>query len=180
MIAYDLPSCQAALRIYLIGTLTQLQQELLAENESSMLTAEARSDLIAPLIKEMAMVLVAEVIGGAWAAMDEWGTGTLMDTSNPDFAEYRSSDMWNPARRDLAIRSRPSADGQRNIFGQSVQGIGKGGHLLEGSPGFEAQPPSHAMQTAIRWMVEGGRLQEVLQTALNTFPWGQFIVATRD
>ena len=82
--------------------------------------------------------------------MDEFGTGSLMDEANPALEQYRNSAMWNPARHDTKIRSRPNAPGQVDIFGRPVRGKGKGGH--DRGKGI-VSPSPHLMpiQTA-RWM----------------------------
>lgn len=178
-IGYDVSAMTSAFTKYIAGVLKQLQSEYLAECETHMLTPEGRADLTASEIKDINGMFIAEVIGGTWAVLDEWGIGSLMDTSNPVLDEYRNSDLWNPARYDLAIRGRPAGE-YTNIFGYTQISSGRMAGLdLERKPGFEPRPPSHAMQTAMRWLTNG-RWQKVLQGALDNFPWGNFIVATPD
>jgi len=101
-----------------------------------------------------------------------------MDTSNPAYPSYRASELWNPARHDTAIRGRPAGE-YTDIFGQRKTSTGKrAGRLLEKSPKFAPQAPSHAMRDAMRWM-ENGRMQEVLSQLMATFPWGKYIVVGR-
>jgi hypothetical protein len=152
----------------------QLQQELLAEAKQRMLTPEGKESLHDEEIKEIAGVIVASIVGGAWAAMDEMGTGSLMDLDNPALAEYKKSPAWNPARQDNKIRSRPNAPGQVDIFGNPINGQGKGGYDLEAAGKVTPQPPSHAMETAMRWM-RNGRFRSKIQEVVKTFPFGKFI-----
>jgi len=108
-----------------------LQQELLDESRQRMLTPEGKLSLKEHEIKDVAGVITASIMGGAWVALDEFGKGSLMDPDNPALEAYKNSPMWNPARSDATIRSRPNKPGQINIFGKKVQGKGKGGVDLE-------------------------------------------------
>lgn len=152
----------------------ELQQELLAEAKQRMLTPEGIESLHEEEIRDIANVIVASISGGAWAAMDEFGTGSLMDTSNPALAEYRNSPMWNPARQDNKIRTRPDMEGQVDIFGNPVNGHGKGGYDLEKEGKVTPMSPSHAMETAMRWM-KNGRFRQKIQEVVRNFPFGKFI-----
>ena len=154
----------------------QLQQELLNEAKQRMLTPEGADDLQIGEIDEIAIgIIIASIVGGPWAAMDEWGTGSKMDESNPALADYKNSDSWNPARQDNKIRTRPNSPGQKDIFGNTVNGHGKGGFDLEKAGKVTPQPPSHALQTAARWMANG-RMREAIQQTIKSFPFGKFII----
>jgi len=176
-VAFDYNRFVRDFRLHLLKKLKQLRREFMNEARSHMLQAEAVNDLAEGEIEEAFGVMVAIVIGGAWVAMDEWGTGSLMDAnSNPAFAEYRRSELWNPARRDLKIRGRPPGD-YVNIFGETVRSTGKMmGRDLEAMGIAEPSPPSYALQTAARWL-KNGRVQVVLKEAIETFPWGRYIIA---
>lgn len=179
MIRFDDAAAIAYLRLHLITAMKRLQDEFLRESQQGMRTAEGANSLHEGDVTEAAGIIAAEIAGGAWAAMDEWGTGSLMDTSGPGFEVYRNSDLWNPTRgkhgpNDTAIRTRPEGP-YTDIFGEIRQGRGKGGLNLEALGKVEPQPPSHAMTTAARWMANG-RMQKVLQDALQSFPWGRFLV----
>lgn len=147
----------------------------MSDAQNRMQTPEGRESLHDEEIIKIAGVIVASICGGAWAVMDEFGTGSLMDMSNPALEAYRSSSAWNPARQDNKIRSRPNAPGQVDIFGNSVNGKGKGGHDLEAEGKMTPQPPSHAVETAMRWMANG-RFKAVIQGVINSFPFGKFII----
>lgn len=173
-IRFDSAGAERDFRTALIAAMKQLQEELLNEEQSGMKTAKGREDLKLGDIEEVASIVTAEVVGGAWAAMDAWGTGSLMDTSNPAYPIYRASDLWNPERPDTAIRGRPKGE-YTNIFGKKRKSPGtKAGQILEGSPRFAPQAPSYAVRDAMRWM-QNGRMQEVLGQLLATFPWGRYI-----
>lgn len=156
----------------------QLQQELLNEAKQGMLTPEGAESLHEDEIKDIAGVIVASIVGGAWAAMDEFGSGSAMDTSNPALADYKNSSMWNPARHDNKIRSRPNAPGQIDIFGRPVNGKGAGGFDLEAAGIVKPQPPSHAIQTATKWMANG-RMRKKIQETVKNFPFGRFIIVDK-
>lgn len=173
-VRFNSKACADFLYLNLLQAMKDLQQELLAEAKQRMLTPEGRESLHDEEIKDIAGVIVASIIGGAWAAMDEFGTGSLMDTSNPALAEYRNSPMWNPARRDNKIRSRPNMPGQIDIFGNPVNGVGTSGYDLEEAGVVRPQPPSHAMETAMRWM-KNGRFRQKIHEVVRRFPFGKFI-----
>jgi hypothetical protein len=157
----------------------QLQQELLAEAKQRMLTAEGAESLHDEEIVDIANVIVASISGGAWAAMDEWGRGSELDLSSPYLTDYKNSSLWNPARGDTTIRSRPRG-WYTNIFGERVySGSNKAGIDLEQiDEKFSPQPPSHAIQTAARWMANG-RMKEVVQKTVRNFPFGKFIIVDK-
>jgi hypothetical protein len=156
----------------------ELQQELLAESKQRMLTSEGQESLHDNDILDIANVIIAGISGGAWAAMDEFGTGSWMDRSNPALKSYINSKVWNPVRYGYKIRSRPDAPGQVDIFGDPVNGKGKGGVDLEALGVVEPQPPSHAIQTAARWMANG-RFQRKIKNTIAAFPMGRFFIVSR-
>ena len=124
--------------------------------------------------------ITAKVVGGAYAAMDEFGKGSLLDETNPALDNYKNSGLWNPARSDNTIRSRTRGS-YVNIFGDTVNSKSNvGGIDLEQKGGkFAPQPPSHAMETAAKWLMVG-RLQAKWQESLRAFPWGRFFIVTKD
>lgn len=183
---FDAAACIGALQKHLVTTLLAMAEEYKAYAASEMLTPEGREDLTTGEIEALGTFLAVNVVGGAWATMDEWGTGSLMDESNPALENYRNSRMWNPRRHDTIIRGRPKGQ-YTNIFGETKVSSGSMAGLdLEylsniGELPFDirVQPPSHAMQTTARWM-QVTRVRQIWIEALQTFPWGRFFVVTQD
>lgn len=181
-VRFDTAACIAALRLHIIATLTELQTEYLLDAQSHMLTPEGRESLHADEIEVLGNFIAAKVVGGAYAAMDNFGKGSEMDPNNPALDDYKNSGLWNPYRHDNTIRSRERGP-YVNIFGETVYSESNiGGINLEEKEGdgrFNPQPPSHALETAAKWM-RNGRIQAKWQESLRAFPWGRFFVVTKD
>ncbi len=158
-----------------MSAMRDLQQELLDESKQKLSTSEGKEGLQKEEIAEIANVIVAAIVGDAWTVMDEWGIGSLMDVNNPVLEDYRRSAMWNPARRDLKIRSRPDTPGQIDIFGRTVRGKGKGGFDLEKAGKVKPRAPSHAIKNAARWM-QNGRFAERIRKEIRSFPFHKFFI----
>lgn len=173
-IKFDSQGCILALKQELMFSMKQLQTELLNEAKQLMLTPEGKESLTDGDITDIANVISVSIVGGAWAVMDEFGTGSYLDRNNPALPDYRKSNMWNPARDTYKIYSRPDAPGQRNIFGEPVNGRGKGGVDLEEIGVVEAQAPSHAVQNAVRWM-QNGRMNFVIKRTIRDFPFHKYL-----
>lgn len=155
----------------------ELRNEMLAEAKQGMQTPEGAESLKDGDITDIANVICASIVGGAWAAMDEWGTGSLMDTSNPALSNYKNGPLWNPVRRDNKIRTRPRG-AYTNIFGDQVVSTVTGGIDLEELGVYSPTPPSHAIQTAARWM-KNGRIQRKVSDTVRAFPFGRFFVVDK-
>jgi hypothetical protein len=157
-----------------------LQEEYYLDAYSSMLTNEGKESLHTEEIEVLGNYITAKIVGGAYAAMDEFGKGSLMDESNSALADYKGSELWNPYREDNKIRSR-SRGPYVNIFGETVTSKSNvGGIDLEEKGGkFAPQPPSRALRTAGKWMLNG-RIQKKWQESLRAFPWGRFFIVTKD
>lgn len=164
----------ADLKIQLILSMKQLQEELLNESKQGMLTPEGAEDLTEEQITDIANVITAGISGGAWAVMDEFGTGSKMDTENPALPAYKNSNLWNPSRRDTSIRTRPKGEyidifGNRQVSNATTPGID-----LEKIGVVTPQPPSKAIQTAMRWM-QNHRMGKVIKNTLLLFPYGKYL-----
>ncbi len=159
---------------------------------SEKMSPEASSELSEGDFEFIAGAISITVIGGPWVVMNEWGTGSLLDESNPALAEYIRSDLFNPLRR-ITMRSMGFAKVGRakgsyvNIFGETVTSSGRlAGRNLEKlaeagklRKSFLPTPPRKSLETAARWMSQK-RAAEILQEAIATFPWGNFLVAYKD
>lgn len=118
--------------------------------------------------------LVRKIIGGAFAVLDSWGSGSLMDTSNDALNDYLSSDLYNPARPKrpgAPITGRPEGD-YTDIFGEPAYSSGAmEGLNLEEMPNSPIKPqaPSGAFQDTDKWFVAEGTMVEVLNKATRVF-----------
>lgn len=162
--------------------LLQLREELITEAKQGM-SSEGAADLNDGEIKNIAGLITVYIVGGPWAIISEFGTGSLMDESNPFLDEYRNSPAWNPARHDNKIRGRP-AGSQQTMFGtREFTGAAPGVDLEKLAKAgvidskYLPQPPSKALRTAAAWM-SVGRFQKVIAGVLATFPWGNYLTIT--
>ena len=178
--------CQKALHARMVQAVKDMQKAYLAEAQSHMRTPEGAKGLSEGEITAVATHIVATVLGDGWALMDSFGSGSLMLTDHPGYDEYRGSKYWNPDRVDTAIRTwskENAAQVGTNILGKRIRGSNVGGINLEGKTvGGEVvqpQPPSKAIETAMRWM-RIGTIQKILLDAIATFPFHQFIIATKE
>lgn len=64
-----------------------------------------------------ANIVKAQIYYGARAIMESYGTGSLMDKSNPYLKYYMGSDKWNPARTSHTIVGRRAGE-YINIYGK--------------------------------------------------------------
>jgi len=178
---FNVEALDLELRQRCAEALNQALDELFYDTLFSVNLPEAMTDYERTAItEEVVGVLSGSLIGGAWAVMDEWGTGSLMDLQNPFLDDYWNSDLWNPARRDTAIRTRPEGE-YTDIFGERQYAKGNNpGFNLErvqnrpNPPKILLTPPSHAMQMAIGWLRAGG-FNLILERVLQEMNWGAFL-----
>jgi len=146
-----------------------------------MLTPEGRQsiqDAEKSTIDAIACLITTVIIGGAYAAMDNYGTGHLMDTNNPALENYKQSRLWNELRPgDNSIVGR-KAGKYLNIFGMDAESSGKrAGMVIEYPRGnIVPLPPSHALQTAARWLANG-EVQAKIKSTIMAFPFHKYIIA---
>ena len=177
MIYFDVHTCMTAFGEHLGKYAAQARDEIYNDAQQGLKTKEAKGELLKDDVHVIAGIVTTAVTGGVWTVLDEFGTGSLLDESNPALVAYKASRMWNPARQDHKIRTRPNKPGQINIFGKPVKGRGKGGFDLEAAGVVKPQAPSHALRNAIKWM-NNGRFRKILNQAVATFPWHQYVNVT--
>ena len=169
--------CQKALQDHMIKAVKKMQDAYFNEIQSHMRTPEGMQDLTKGDVELIAGWITAQVIGGPWAILDSFGSGSLMDTSNPALTDYlfNTAKGWNPARHDLAIRGRPKGT-YVDFFGKTKTSTGRReGQDLESY--LDPWPPSHAFTAATAWM-QHTIIQKMLEDAIVAFPFHKYIVVT--
>ena len=173
MLKFNSTACFEALKAEIKVAIVKLQKIFLEEAKSGMRTPEGAESLELWNIEELANYFSAQIIGGAYAVMDNYGKGSLMDENNPALDDYKNSELWNPAREGNSIVGRPKGS-YTNIFGETQYSQGKKeGELLEEK--YPPSPPSFAIETALRWIVEDGTLQKELNNIMRNFDMSRFI-----
>lgn len=169
--------CQKDFQDHMITTVKRMQDVYFNEVKSHMRTSEGANDLTESEVKAVAGWITAQVIGGPWATVDAFGTGSLMDMSNPALTNYlfNTAAGWNPDRHDTAIRTRKGP--YTDIFGRTRKGSKVGGIYLEDREKYAPMPPSHAFTTAMAWM-QIGTIQNMLKKAIAVFPFHKYIIVT--
>lgn len=145
-----------------------LLDEYYNEIQFQMKSQSGRNDLDAKSLDDgEKKILKRMVIGGAWAIMDSYGTGSLMDKSNPFLAGYMGSKLWNDMRTGYAIAGRPRGQ-YTNIFGEQAASSGKlAGFDIEDK--IPPRAPSKAFQQAEKWFSKGNRINKRLSESINNF-----------
>lgn len=145
-----------------------LLEEYFNEIQFQMKTQSGKDDLdVKSLDDGEKKILKRMVIGGAWAIMDSYGRGSLMDKSNPFLADYMSSQLWNPLRQGYTVVGRASGS-YTNIFGEQAESSG----VMAGSDierVVRPIAPSKAFQQAEKWFQNGERINKRLTSAIAQF-----------
>ena len=150
-----------------IKELKKSEPRLKSEIESKFATGigRKRGEISIEDIKDLNNEIIASISANAEALMDNYGTGSKMDLSNPLLSEYIASDAWNNyrTRADTRIRGR-DAGSYTNVFGEIVESSGafagqdlkkkkiksKTGGYIEIKP----QDPSHAIEEGMQWYMQ--------------------------
>jgi hypothetical protein len=131
-------------------------------------------DLDDGTVKEIAGYISAQIVGGPWSVLSEFGSGSLMDKTNPALTGYMNSGLWNPARTGYEKVGRPKGR-YTDFFGTERYSSGaREGRSVEDN--YPPTPPTHGMTVTAAWMFHEQRPQRVIREILRTFPWGDFIV----
>lgn len=140
-------------------------EDFYTEIENKMNTSEGKTDL-QRMSENEENIFRRRVIGQAHAIIDSYGKGSIMDTTNPFWSQYRHSSLWNPRRNSSTIVGRPKGY-YINIFGRKVWSSGrKAGLNVEEK--IKPQSPSYAFQQAeIWWCTSGGRITEILNAEIS-------------
>lgn len=189
-ITFDKTGFQKKLEQELKRILEKEGELVLRETQLKLKSDEARASfkadgIVSQLAVETTNILYYQFTGGADFIMDEWGTGSKMDTKNPALDAYIESDLYNPQRRDKkthAILTRSRDDYKKTngmyttVYGTERPAGNRGGINIENSPiGIKLlKYPSHAFRDTIRDLNEN-EVREWLLMALNRVNIGSFI-----
>lgn len=153
----------------------KLMEQYYNEVIGAMHTEAGRSDVKKERLDEFEKhLLIRKIIGGAHSILDSWGTGTLMDTSNPALNEYLSSAYYNPSRPftpGAPITGRPEGE-YTNIFGETEYSTGAmEGLNLEINPNIPitARSPSGAFQDADKWFSASNAAKDAISNTTKQF-----------
>lgn len=147
----------------------QIIKEIHDDIISRMKTAEGREEI--EILSETETTIIKRAVRGyAHAIVDSYGTGSKMDIEDEFWAEYKKSRLFNPSRNGKAIVGRPKGS-YINIFGETQTSSGKmNGRNVE----RYAKPiaPSRAFQLAEIWLLNGGRVEEILTQHITAWVRG--------
>lgn len=177
-IVFDSDRAQKDFATAVVAIALKLRKEFHDDVVHAMSTFQGAEDVEEGQLRVVGEIIYAEVVGGPWAAMDAFGTGSRLDPTNPAFEAYINSPFWNPLRdtRDTTIVGRP-AGGYLNIFGEWVTSKGRrAGQSIERPDGMvEPREPSDAFREAAR-MMQNHHFRRELTRMMKEFPWGKYIV----
>ena len=139
-------------------------------------------------------VIEGSISAWHWEAfLAEWGSGSMMDPTNPDLYKYMASPFWNPARTGLAIVGRPAGpymglDGHMHtkhtgyLEGVNLEELSRNDPFFlawmhsVGLPddAFQPKRPLHFMREAI--LANKNLIIDQLQAVIERFDFGDFFV----
>ncbi|MEE1493102.1 MAG: hypothetical protein UGF45_14150 [Massilioclostridium sp.] len=171
-LSFNATACTQGLQEAFKQMADELIEEYESETRQQMMTSDGKDDISRGLSNDNRALLHREIIGGAWAIMDAYGTGSEMSLTNPALAEYRNSSLWNPARNGSEIVGRPVGT-YTDIFGEQKKSTGKkAGVNLEGF--YDTIPPSNAFEQALAWLRAGNRMETKFQKCISTFNFSRY------
>jgi len=145
-----------------------------AEIRQGMYTPQGAESIHLGISTDDKKLLHREVVGGAWAIIDSYGTGSKMDKNNPFYEEYKQSSYYNPARYGDQIVGRPEGE-YENIFGEEEYSSGKNeGKNLEGYYSKSVIAPSKAFQNALIWFKAGNRISKRIKQCVSSFNFTRY------
>ena len=102
-ITFNSVAFQRDLMIAYAGMVTVFVDKIAREAEAAKPAPPSSGIPPITIIRQAATIsgwsIVGQVVAqGGWAVASEWGTGSLMDTTNPELRKYMQSDLWNPRR----------------------------------------------------------------------------------
>lgn len=156
---------------YLIIGADKAMEHFISDAQSHLKYSKEDYDKIDAYYDIASEKIIAKCKFYALAIIESFGTGSKMDTTNPDLAAYMNSIYWNPDRRRFAIAGRKKGT-YTNIFGETVTSSGKyRGKEIENI--VPARAPSHAIQNAERkldaGLKDGGYVMRALQKQVDDF-----------
>lgn len=137
--------------------INSFMQHMMNEISGKLRTSDSKNDLSLSNGRDKDIIFY-EIIGGVYAVLDSYGTGSEMDKSNPALSDYMNSELWNKVRSGFEIVGRKKGY-YTNIFGKKQYSSGrKAGKSLEYK--YPPQKPSYAFQHAETWYLNDQKIQE--------------------
>lgn len=161
----------------IVSVADDILDEYINEIQFQMKTQEGKED-VEPLTQDEETLLRRKVLGGAYAIIDSFGTGSKMDLTNPALGDYQNSESYNPlrAKNQGAITGWGKENGsKKNIFGEPIVSTGRniGKNLekvyVDGKQLFEPISPSYAFQQAFTWIIHANRLPKLIKETTDLF-----------
>lgn len=201
MLRFNARACYAALQEEMLLAMERLIEELYDEMVADLKTSKAKQDLVREKAKLRAGIITGKIMAGAYAIMDSYGTGSLMDMSNPFLEEYMATANWsipmyNPKRIEkntTAILGRPKGRYRSIVKSRIVSSTGslegvnlentasivsKKGRILA-STSVKPISPSKAIDTSFRWIALT-RVNKVVMETVQNFNFARFFEYTPD